>query len=370
MKDPRLENLAKILVNYSTKVKKNDKVMIRGTPLLPVAAPLVLDVYREVLKAGGFPHLHMNLDEQLYIFLTEASDHQLLQPDLVRKMVIEEFDVEIKIGSSSNTRVMTSIKPEKWKLFGQAYKDLYEIKSNRTSSEDYRWVYTMYPTHAYAQDAEMSLIEFIDFIFTTTHADSDNPIEYWEKVGEEQQKYVDWLAGKEKVKIIGEGIDLDMSIKDRTFINCCGQVNMPDGEIYTGPVEESVSGVVKFSYPCIWSGVEVDGVELTFEKGKVIKARADKNEDFLLGAIKTDDGASYIGEFGIGTNYQIDRFTRNMLFDEKIGGTIHLALGSGYPDSGSKNKSAIHWDLLTDMRNGGKILVDDELFYESGEFKI
>ena len=370
MKDPRLENLAKILVNYSTKVKKNDKVIIRGSTLEPVAAPLVLEIYREVLKAGGFPHLYMNLENQRYIFLTEASDHQLLQPDLVGKMLVEEFDVEIKICSSSNTRVMSSIKPEKWQLLGQAYKDLSETWRNRTASEDLRWVYTMYPTHAYAQDADMSLIEFADFIFSTTHADSDNPIEYWEMVGRKQQEYVDWFAGKEKVKIIGEGIDLDMSIKDRTFINCCGQENMPDGEIYTGPVEESVNGVVKFSYPCIWSGVEVNGVELTFEKGKVIKARADKNEDFLLGRINTDDGASYIGEFGIGTNYQIDRFTRNMLFDEKIGGTIHLALGSGYPDSGSKNKSVIHWDLLTDMRNGGKIIVDDELIYESGEFKI
>jgi len=370
MKDPRLENLAKILVNYSTKVKKNDKVMIRGRTLEPVAAPLVLEIYSEVLKAGGFPHLYMNLEDQLYILLTEASDHQLLQPDLVTKMVIEEFDVDIRIGSSSNTRVMTSIKPEKWQLLGKAYKDLSEILRNRTASEDLRWVYTMYPTHAYAQDADMSLIEFADFIFSTTHADSDNPIEYWEMVGEKQQEYVDWLADKQKIKIVGEGIELEMSIKGRTFINCCGQENMPDGEIYTGPVEESVNGVVKFSYPCIWSGVEVNGVELTFEKGKVIKARADKNEDFLLGRINTDDGASYIGEFGIGTNYQIDRFTRNMLFDEKIGGTIHLALGSGYPDSGSKNKSVIHWDLLTDMRNGGKIIVDDELIYESGEFKI
>jgi len=370
MKDPRLENLAKILVNYSTKVKKNDKVMIRGMPLLPVAAPLVIEIYREVLKAGGFPHLRMNFEDQLYIFLSEAADYQLIQPDLVTKMVIEEFDVDIRIGSSSNTRLMTSIKPEKWQLLDRAYKDLTEIWFKRTASEDLRWVSSRYPTHAYAQDAEMSLIEFTDFIFSTTHADSDNPIEYWEKVGEKQQKYVDWLAGKEKVKIIGEGIELDMSIKDRKFINCCGLRNMPDGEIFTGPVEDSVNGVVKFSYPCIWSGVEVDGVELTFEKGKVIKARANKNEDFLLGTLKTDDGASYVGELGIGTNYQIDRFTRNMLFDEKMGGTIHLALGAGYPNSGSKNKSVIHWDLLTDMRNGGKILVDDELFYESGEFKI
>lgn len=369
MIDPRLENLAKILVNYSTKVKKNDKVMIRGRPLLPVAAPLVLETYREVLKAGGFPHLHMNLEEG-YIFLSEAADYQLIQPDLVTKMVFEEFDVEIRIGSHTNTRVMTSIKPEKWQLLGQAYKDLSEIWRNRTSSGELRWVLTKYPTHAYAQDADMSLIQFADFIFSTTHADSDNPVEYWESVGEKQQEYVDWLAGKEKVKIIGEGIELDMSIKDRKFINCCGEYNMPDGEIFTGPVEESVNGIVKFSYPCVWSGVEVDGVELTFEKGKVIKARADKNEDFLLGTIKTDDGASYVGEFGIGTNYQIDRFTRNMLFDEKMGGTIHLALGAGYPNSGSKNKSVIHWDLLTDMRNGGQIIVDDEVFYESGEFKI
>ena len=370
MNDPRIENLAKILVHYSTKVKENDNVMIRGFPLEPIATPLITEIYREVLKAGGHPHISIDLEDIRYIFLTEAFEHQLLQPDFVAKKVAEEFDVDIRIGSDTNTRRLTTVKPESWRLFAQAYTDINETWSRRSASGDLRWVVSRFPTPAYAQDADMSLTEFSDFFYHCSFADVEAPLAQWGKMQANQARLIKWLDGKQHVRISGKGIDLEMSIEGRNFISCHGRANVPDGEIYTGPVEDSVNGTVKFSFPCIWSGIEVDGVELVFEKGKVIKASAAKNEEFLLATLKTDEGAQRLGEFGIGTNDQIKRFTKNMLFDEKIGGTIHLALGNGYPLSGSVNKSTIHWDMLCDMREGGQIMVDGELFYDSGVFKV
>ena len=178
------------------------------------------------------------------------------------------------------------------------------------------------------------------------------------------------MDGKSTLKVKGPDVDLSLSIAGRIFINGDGKVNMPCGEIFTSPVEDSVSGWIRFTYPAVWKGREVEGVELHFEKGKVVKATAEKNEDFLLEMLNTDKGASYLGEFAFGTNKEIQRFTKNMAFDEKLGGTIHMALGNGFPEAGCKNESAIHWDMICDMRDGGQVFVDDELLYESGEFKI
>lgn len=370
MADPRVENLAKILVNYSTRIKKGDEVMIRGFPLDPVATPLLAEIYREVLRAGGYPHIEVDLDGIQYIFLKEAAEHQLLHTDPVAKMVAEKYDVDIRIGCNTNTRSLSNINPEAWKLASRAKKESDDLFFQRTSSGQMRWVVSRYPSNAYAQDAEMSLEEFGDFLYRVTFADSADPIARYQKMEMEQDRLVHWLDGKKKVKITGKGIDLEMSIAGRKFVNCCGRTNVPDGEIFTGPVEDSVNGWVKYSYPCLWSGVQVDGVEFEFEKGRVVKAKAEKNEAFLLGVLDTDPGARSLGELGIGTNFEIDRFTKNMLFDEKIGGTIHLAIGAGYPETGSVNKSSVHWDMLYDMHDGGKIYVDDVLFYDSGKFMV
>ncbi len=370
MADPRIENLAKILVHYSTKVKKGEQVMIRGYPLDPIATPLLAEIYREVLRAGGHPHIEVDLEGIQYIFLTEAADFQLLHPDPVAKMVAEQFDVDIRIGSNTNTRALTNAKPEASKLALRAGKETSDTFFRRTSTGQLRFVVSRYPTQAYAQDAEMSLEEFSNFFYHVAFADLTDPIARYEAIRVEQDRLIRWLAGKKQVKITGSGIDLEMSIEDRKFVNCCGLVNVPDGEIFTGPVENSVNGHVRYSFPCIWQGVEVTGVELNFEHGKVVKARADKNEAFLLSVLETDAGARFLGELGIGTNFEINRFTKNMLFDEKIGGTIHLAIGMGYPETGSTNHSSVHWDMLYDMRDGGKIIVDDALFYDSGKFMI
>jgi len=367
MSDPRIVNLARTLVQYSIKIKPKDRVAIVGEA---VAAPLLREVYREVLHAGGFPHLLLQLERMEYILFAEANDDQLCYISPFEKMVIEEFDAMVALRSQSNTRNLNNIDPARQSLRAKARTDLMKTHMERSATKEFRWVLTMYPTQAYAQDAEMSLAEFEDYVYRTTYADTKSPVAEWQKIHDFQQRLVDWLAGKKHVEVKGPHVDLKLSIDGRTFVNSDGERNMPSGEIFTGPVEESANGWVRFSYPAVHQGREVEGIELHFKDGKVVKASAKKNEDYLHSMLDTDPGARYLGEFAIGTNKRINRFIKNILFDEKIGGTIHMAVGSGYPETGSKNQSAIHWDMICDMRDGGEITIDGELFYQSGEFKI
>ena len=375
MTDPRITNLAKTLVNYSTEVKEKDLVAIIAQP---PATPLIQEVFREVIRAGGYPYLlpyslpgpvagFEGLDQ---IFLEEANEDQLQHQDRFWKMVNEDFDVRIFIKSQFNTRSLSSIEPRLMRIRRQAYKDIFNTYFDRMTSGSLRRVSTLYPTQAYAQDAEMSLKDFEDYVYSTTFSDKEDPKAEWKKIHDQQQRLVDWLKGKKAVQVKGPNVDLTLSVEERVFINSDGKQNMPSGEIFTGPVEDSATGWVRFTHPAISSGREVEGVELHFEGGKVVKASAAKNEEFLITMLNTDEGSRYLGEFAIGTNYKINRFIKNILFDEKIGGTIHMALGQGYPITGSLNKSAIHWDMICDMRDGGQIFVDNQLFYESGEFKI
>jgi aminopeptidase len=371
MTDPRISKLAQILVNYSVKVKENDLVYIRGSDFSLDAMPLFREVYREVLRAGGHPHVSILEEESLmYIFFSEANDEQLSYVDPIEDYAVRNFDCEITIVGNSNTRNLSGIDPERQSKFAKTYAELTKVWLQRSASKELRWVYSLFPASGGAQDAEMSLEEFEDFVFHATCADSNDPVGEWQKVHDDQQRLVDYLKGKSNLTVKGPDVDLSLSIEGRTFINADGTVNMPDGEIFTGPVEDSVNGWIRSSYPAIRQGHEVEGVELHFENGKVVKARAEKNEEFLQTMLKTDEGASFIGEFAFSTNKNIQRFIKRILFDEKIGGTIHLALGAGYPETGSKNESAIHWDMICDMHDGGQVFVDDELFYESGEFKI
>ena len=374
MADNRLVNLARILVEYSTEIKPQDHVAIYAQP---VAMPLVEQVYRQVLAAGGYPYVQLGAlssrveTEALeYLLFTEGSDDQIQHVNRFDKIIREEFESFIAIYSQTNTRTLSEVDPGKQRLRAQAYSDVTRIYQQRSATRDLRWSLTLYPTEAYAQDAEMSLQEFSDYVFQTTFADSDDPVAEWLKVRREQQRLVDWLKGKKRLEVKGPNVDLRLSIEGRDFLNSDGTRNMPSGEIYTSPVEDSVEGWVRFSYPAIRQSREVEGIELTFEAGKVVKATAAKNEEFLNNMLDTDAGARRLGEFAIGTNKRIDRFIKNILFDEKIGGTIHMAVGFGFPEAGSKNESAIHWDMICDMREGGQIFADGEKFYESGEFEI
>jgi aminopeptidase len=367
MSDPRIENLAKILVQYSTKIKPKDRVAIQGDS---TADPLLRSIYREVLKAGGYPYLMVGLPGLDYLFYSEANDDQLTHVNQFDQLARGEFEALMVVIAQVNTRGLSNIDPAKQQMRSKAYAPLMQTYLERGAAKELKWCVTMFPTDAYAQDADMSLKEFEDYVYSTTYADTDDPVAEWQAFHDMQQKLVDWLVGKKDVVVKGPNIDLKLSIEGRTFENADGEKNMPSGEIFTGPVEESVEGWVRFSYPAVTQGREVEGIELVFEKGKVVKATADKNQDFLLSMLDADEGARYLGEWAIGTNKKINRFIKNILFDEKIGGTIHMAVGAGYPETGSKNKSAIHWDMICDMRDGGQIFVDDELFYESGEFMV
>ena len=216
----------------------------------------------------------------------------------------------------------------------------------------------------------MSLEEYEDFVYGACFCEADDPAGEWRKLSAMQQSKVDYLADKRQIALRGPHIDLELSIAGRTFINSDGRRNMPSGEIFTGPVEESVSGWVRFSYPAIVGGRAVSGIELKFVDGRVVEASAEMNEDLLQAQLDTDEGARYLGEFAIGTNFGIDRFTGSILYDEKIGGTVHMAVGMGYPETGSLNKSAVHWDMICDMRADSEILVDGELFYRNGAFTV
>ena len=367
MTDHRLQKLADIVVNYSTRVKPGDWVIVEGHWL---AEPLLNEIVERVLQAGGKPSLIMNSDSILETILRKSNDEQLKWVSPLDEIIINKADVSIYVEAYSNSRSLSSIEPARQQIRNLANNKLMETFFKRAAEGDLRWVMTQYPCPALAQDADMSLREFEDFLFKATFADQEDPVASWQAIHAEQQHLVDWLKGKEQVTVHSPNADIKLSIKDRIFINSDGKENMPSGEIFTGPVENSAEGWVKFTYPAIIMGKEVEGIHLEFKEGKVISASAEKNEAFMLSMLDTDEGSRFLGEFAVGTNYGIDRFSKNILFDEKIGGSFHLAVGAGFPETGSLNKSAIHWDMICDLRNDGEILIDGELFYKNGEFQV
>ena len=367
MRDARIENLAKILVNYSTRVQPGETVMIYGHVQ---ALPLVEAVYREVFKAGGLPINILEDDDLTYALFETASDEQLDWVSPVVKQLYETVDVLIRILAHTNTRVLSGVDPQRQQRYFVARRGLTKTYMQRTAEGKMRWVLTQLPCQAYAMEADMSLREYEDFVYKATFADQPDPIRHWQRIHDEQQRLVDWLAGKREVVVKGPNADLKLSIAGRKFINSDGTRNMPSGEIFTGPVEESAEGWIRFTYPAIRQGNVVEGVEFKFEKGKVVSAGAKINNAYLQAMLDSDEGARYLGEFAIGTNYAIQRFTKTILYDEKIGGTIHLAVGAGIPETGSINESSIHWDFICDMREESEIWVDGELLYKNGKFVI
>ncbi len=367
MTDKRMKKLADVLVNYSVKVKPGDWVYINSSI---VAMPLLKEVYKQVLLAGGNPTTNIYLDDLNELFYKNAGDEQMefVAPNL--KLYYETADVMIHLRGAENTRALSGVDPKKQAKRAQATRSLTETYMARSATKELRWVLTDYPCLAFAQEADMSLSEFEDFVYAATYADTDDPVAEWTRIHNEQQKVVDWLKGKKIVTVKSPNADLTLSIEGRTFINSDGEHNMPSGEVFTGPVEDSANGWVYYTYPAISQGREVEGIRLEFKDGKVVKATAEKNEEFLLTQLDTDEGARYLGEFAIGTNYGIQKFTKSILFDEKIGGSFHMALGAGYPETGSVNKSSIHWDMICDIREDSEIRVDGELLYKDGKFQI
>jgi aminopeptidase len=367
MRDQRAEALAKILVQYSTKVEEDDVCVIQGATS---AEALVLAVYEEVLRAGGLPIVQMAPEEGMASYYRLASDKQLewLAPPSV--WIAENADVRIAILSEDNTRALSNVDPAKQARAQQARKPLMDVTMKRSAEGSYRWVLTAFPTHGMAGEAAMSLSEYEDFYYEACLATDGDPVTAWARTSDETERLAEWIQGKEEVHITAPGTDIKLNVAGRTWIPCTGRHNMPDGEFFTGPVEDSVAGEVSFSFPAVYGGREVSGVRFRFEGGKVVDASAQQGEAYLLEMLDTDEGARRLGELGIGTNYGIATGTREILLDEKIGGTIHMAIGQSYPESGGVNDSAVHWDMVCDLRQGGRITVDGGDFQVDGRFVV
>lgn len=368
--DPRIERWAKTLVGYCLDVQPGQLVTISATP---VAEPLVREVYREVLRAGGHPLPQLHLPSLAEVKLAEANDEQLTWLSPTDRLLAEQADARLTIASETNTRRLSGVDPKRQALQGRAARELRTIRQQHHVPGDDRWCLTLYPTEAYAQDAGMSLHDFEEFVYGACLLNEQDPAAAWRALGERQQGYVEWLEGKREVHVLGPDTDLHLSIAGRTFRNSDGKRNFPSGEFFTSPVEDSAEGHIHYTVPSSVNGQRVRDIRLTFERGRVVKATAVEGQRYLEEMLETDDGARTLGEFAFGNNPDIQIPTGNILFDEKMGGTVHLALGNSYPETGGKNVSGLHWDMICDLRpaaGGGKVYVDGTLFLEDGRLVV
>lgn len=367
MPDSRIEKWADALVRFCLDIRPGDLVLVRSTP---EAAPLVREVYRRALQAGGHVTPAIALPGLEEIFYANANDDQLGHAPPVEELYAARYDCLLNISAASNTQALSAVDPARLRRAGQARGALLQTRMARSAAGEMRWCSTLYPTEAYAQDAAMSLADYEAFVFDACRLNEPDPIAAWLEQRDSQQRLIDWLTPRDRVHIVGPDIDITMSIKGRTWANSYGLRNFPSGEIFTGPIEDSAEGTIRFTYPASVNGRQVEDIRLWFEQGKVVRATAAKNEDFLRAMLDSDAGARYLGELGIGANFGIQRFTGSILFDEKIGGTTHLAVGRSYPETGGVNQSAIHWDMVADLRRGGEIRVDGEPFMVDGRFQV
>jgi aminopeptidase len=369
MINPIYEKLAKLVVEYSLEIEKGQTVFIGGPAF---AQELFQALYIESIKAGAHVLVNPKLDGIRESRFKYGTKEQFQYVSKFEEMLFKDFNRLIEIRADYNTRSYSNIDPKKLATFMNVpkRKELREIQENRVSRGEQKWIVIPYPCNAYAQEANMDLFSYAEFINKSLFLDKDNPVDEWRKMQNTQDSIIEYLNKVKDIQVIGEDTDLRLSVNGRKWINCSGHTNLPDGEVYTGPVEDSVNGNIRFTYPGIYMGNEVENIYLKFNDGKVIKAIATKGEDILQEVLKVEN-AKIIGEFAIGTNFGISKFTKNMLFDEKMGGTLHCALGLGFVQTGSKNRSAIHWDILKDMKvPGSKIIADGNVIYEEGNWKI
>lgn len=367
MPDPGARRLAEVLVGYSTEVKPGDVVRIESYGVVPVP-PLVQEVYAATLRAGGHPQANLNLDEVEEALFREGTDAQLefTAPD--QAWHLEHGDVWIVIDAPANTRRLSTIDPERMSRRLKSRTKLQTTYLERSAAGDFRWLICGCATEASAQDAGMSLRQFERLLDRAAFLDQDDPVRAWKDFGEELERVGSFLEGVRELRIVGEDTDLRLVTEGRTWIRSKGLRNFPDGEVFTGPVETSVEGTIRFTFPAMMRGRQAEGVRLRFEGGEVVEATADRGEDFLREMIGMDDGARRVGEFAFGLNPAISEYTGNLLLDEKIGGTVHMALGRSVPGTGGENGSGLHWDIVCDLRNGGEAYADGELVYRDGAF--
>lgn len=363
--NPILEKYADLLVHYCLDIQEGERLYIQSSTL---AEPLVREVYRLAVRAGAIVEVDLEFREKYRVFLKEAHlESQLKYVPLLYREAMEHFDAYLYIRAPFNLREDHDVDTEKAKIRQAAQQPFSTLYFERTATRDLKRNLCQYPTLASAQNAGMALEEYEQFVYGACRLFDDDPKQSWLNVRKEQQQIVDLLNAREQIRYVGADFDISFSTKGRTWINSDGQTNMPSGEVYTSPVEDSVNGIVRFSFPSIYMGHEVENVCLWVKDGYIEKWEASRGQNFL-DQIFALEGTRRFGEAAIGTNYNIDRLTKNILFDEKIGGTVHMAIGQSYLQAGGQNQSAVHWDMITNMKNGGTIYADDEKIYENGRF--
>ncbi|BDI33189.1 aminopeptidase [Capsulimonas corticalis] len=370
MHDPRLTKWANTMTQYSLSLKAGQQLLIRVDE---AGVPLAREVYASAIRLGAHPHLQVLLDGLDEVFLTTASDEQLEYVSPIRKFEYETIDAMCAIMAPTNTAGLSGVDPAKQAKAQKANSIIRKSLFQRTATEKADWVLTLFPTPAAAQNAGLSLAAYEEFVMSAMFLDQDDPAEAWREFSRKQQHYVDYLNQVKTLRFVAADTDITMSVEGRLWINSDGHRNFPSGEVFSGPIENSVNGRVRYTFPTAHLGHEVHDIQLTFENGRVVSAEASSGLEFLEEMLETDPGARSLGEVAIGNNYGVRRYTRNTLYDEKIGGTFHLALGNAYPETGGVNSSAVHWDMVCDMRpdaGGGAIYADGVVIHENGEWKI
>jgi aminopeptidase len=365
MIDVRVERLADLLVDYSLALREGQVLRVDS---LDAGAPLVFALYGSALRAGGLPYTNVGLSGLTETLLQHGSNEQLTYLSSIQWEEIEQLDSLVTIWSESNTRALSRTGPDRHAAYIAAQRKLSNRRWERISGGEMSWCGTLFPTNAHAQEAEMSLAEYEDFVFAACHVHEKDPAAHWRSVSTELSARATELGAVHELRIVGTDTDLRLVVEGRTWLAADGRYNMPDGEVFTSPLETETEGEIRYTFPAVYHGREVQDVRLRFEGGRVVRAEASRGDDYLQSLLDMDAGARVLGEVAFGLNYEIDRFTRNILFDEKIGGTMHLALGSGFPQAGGQNTSGLHWDMICDLREDGEVYADGELVWKAGSF--
>ena len=360
-----IDKYAKLLVDYSLSIEKGDRLLVKSTTL---AEPLVRAVYREALIRGAIVEVDLDFEDKGNLLLKHGEQAALEHKPTLFEKAINEFDAYLNIRAPFSLK-WGDIDKEKNAIHQKAMEPIFQTYFDRTADRRLKRSLCQYPTQAAADAAEMSLEEYSEFIFSACKLFEEDPKQAWINLRNNQQSIVDKLNSCTEIRYLSPNMDISFNTKGRTWINSDGQTNMPSGEVFTSPIEDSANGYITFTYPAIYRGVEVELVKLEVKDGYIESWTAAKGQEFLDEIFKLE-GARRFGEAAIGTNYDINRITKNILFDEKIGGSIHMAIGQSYAQAGGKNISSVHWDMISDMQNGGKVFADGEKIYENGKFLI
>jgi aminopeptidase len=366
VRDPRVARLGELIVSYSLELEPGQ---ILRVDVAPVAAPLAVELYRAALRAGGHPYANVELEQLPEILVKKGNDEQLEFLSPIAASEIEFVDAIVTVWAESNTRALSRVPTDRHQRLIASSRRLAKRRWERIAAGELRWCGVVFPTAAHAQDAEMSLDEYEQFVFRACHVEgAEDPVAHWKGVSEELHRRAEVLSRAREIRIVGPDTDLRVGVEGRKWQAADGRYNMPDGEVYTSPHEASTEGEIRFTFPALFRGREVEDIRLRFEDGKVVAAEAARGLEYLEALLEVDEGARRLGEVAFGLNYEIDRFTNNTLFDEKIGGTMHVALGSAFEELGGRNTSALHWDLVCDLRADGEVYADGELVWRAGRF--